>query len=172
MIPDHYFCMKQRILISYLDMKATQCRVLNFVLSPFLLINSLLMIPRTLELYKEFQEEAYSVALHPTGFFVLVGFSDKLRLMNLLIDDIRTFKEFTIRGCREVSSMCLNVVHSLSTSKSLTLQARYVLNSYHLLHSLCLWFSVRSAMVATCLQPSMEMSFRSTPSCYLRTFST
>ncbi|XP_034550436.1 cilia- and flagella-associated protein 57 isoform X2 [Notolabrus celidotus] len=56
---------------------------------------------KVLELYKEFQEEAYSVALHPTGLSILVGFSDKLRLMNLLIDDIRTFKEFTVRGCRE-----------------------------------------------------------------------
>ncbi|XP_042364189.1 cilia- and flagella-associated protein 57 [Plectropomus leopardus] len=56
---------------------------------------------KVLELYKEFQEEAYSVALHPTGLFILVGFSDKLRLMNLLIDDICTFKEFTVRGCRE-----------------------------------------------------------------------
>ncbi|KAM4581818.1 cilia- and flagella-associated protein 57 [Fundulus diaphanus] len=56
---------------------------------------------RELELYKEFQEEAFSVALHPTGLFILVGFSDKLRLMNLFIDDIRTFKEFTLRGCRE-----------------------------------------------------------------------
>ncbi|KAM9362159.1 cilia- and flagella-associated protein 57 [Symphorus nematophorus] len=56
---------------------------------------------KVLELYKEFQEEAYSVALHPTGLFILVGFSDKLRLMNLLIDDIRPFKEFTVRGCRE-----------------------------------------------------------------------
>lgn len=61
-----------------------------------------------MELYKEFQEEAFSVALHPTGLFMLVGFSDKLRLMNLLIDDIRTFKEFTVRGCREVGilSVC------------------------------------------------------------------
>ncbi|KAM4587838.1 cilia- and flagella-associated protein 57 isoform 2-T2 [Odontesthes bonariensis] len=56
---------------------------------------------KELELYKEFQEEAFSVALHPTGLFLLVGFSDKLRLMNLIIDDIRTFKEFTVRGCRE-----------------------------------------------------------------------
>ena len=55
-----------------------------------------------LELYKEFAEEAYSIALHPSGLYVLVGFSDKLRLMNLLIDDIRSFKEFTVRGCREV----------------------------------------------------------------------
>ncbi|KAJ8367313.1 hypothetical protein AAFF_G00320970 [Aldrovandia affinis] len=54
-----------------------------------------------LELHKEFQEQAFSVALHPTGLFVLVGFCDKLRLLNLLIDDIRTFMEFTVRGCRE-----------------------------------------------------------------------
>merc|ERR1719494_598157 len=56
-----------------------------------------------LELYKEFQEECYTIALHPSGLFILVGFSDKLKLMNLLIDDIRYFKEFTIRGCRECS---------------------------------------------------------------------
>ncbi|KAL4660096.1 WD repeat-containing protein 65-like [Arapaima gigas] len=55
----------------------------------------------TLELYKGFQEEAYSIALHPSGLFVLVGFADKLRWLNLLIDDIRTFKEFNMRGCRE-----------------------------------------------------------------------
>lgn len=69
-----------------------------------------------LELYKEFAEEAYSVALHPSGLYILVGFSDKLRLMNLLIDDIRTFKEFTVRGCKEVKS----VVHWVcDTHKSL-----------------------------------------------------
>ncbi|CAL1538634.1 unnamed protein product [Lymnaea stagnalis] len=54
-----------------------------------------------LELHKVFAEEAYSIALHPSGLYILVGFSDKLRLMNLLIDDIRTFKEFTVRSCRE-----------------------------------------------------------------------
>ena len=32
---------------------------------------------------------------------MLVGFADKLRLMNLLIDDIRTYKEFSIKACRE-----------------------------------------------------------------------
>jgi len=57
-----------------------------------------------LELYKEFAEEAYSVALHPSGLYVVVGFSDKLRLMNLLIDDVRTFREFPIRECREVKN--------------------------------------------------------------------
>ncbi|KAJ8263115.1 hypothetical protein COCON_G00155720 [Conger conger] len=55
----------------------------------------------SLEVYKEFQEQAFSVALHPTGLFILVGFCDKLRLLNLLINDIRTFMEFNVRGCRE-----------------------------------------------------------------------
>ncbi|KAI9346401.1 WD repeat domain 65-like protein [Zopfochytrium polystomum] len=55
----------------------------------------------TSELVKYFSEEAFSVAIHPSGLYILVGFSDKLRLMNLLIDDIRPFREFTLRGCRE-----------------------------------------------------------------------
>lgn len=63
----------------------------------------ILVYSSVLEMYMEFQEEAYSIALHPTGLYILVGFSDRLRLMNLLIDDISTFKEFNIRGCREVS---------------------------------------------------------------------
>ncbi|KAI8611737.1 WD40-repeat-containing domain protein [Chytriomyces sp. MP71] len=53
------------------------------------------------ELCKHFPEEASSVAIHPSGLYVLVGFGDKLRLMNVLIDDFRLFKEFPIRSCRE-----------------------------------------------------------------------
>ena len=53
------------------------------------------------ELVKSFSEEAYSVAFHPSGLHILVGFADKLRLMNLLMDDIRPYKEFAIKMCRE-----------------------------------------------------------------------
>ena len=45
------------------------------------------------------------MALHPSGLFVLVGFSEKLRLLNILIDDVRVFKEIAIRGCREVITL-------------------------------------------------------------------
>eukprot|EP00069_Balaena_mysticetus_P003368 bmy_16613T0 len=55
----------------------------------------------TLELFKEYQEEAYTISLHPSGHYIVVGFADKLRLMNLLIDDIRSFKEYSVRGCKE-----------------------------------------------------------------------
>ncbi len=53
------------------------------------------------EVVKFFPEDCYSVAFHPSGLHILVGFSDKLRFMNLLMDDIRVVAEFPIKGCRE-----------------------------------------------------------------------
>ena len=95
----------------------------------------------SLDVAKEFQEEAYSVAIHPSGLFLLVGFSEKLRLMNVLIDDIRPFKEIMIRGCREVrmGMTCKSSLLFLSLSPS-----------------------VPSVMVVTCLQQLMQTSFKST----------
>ncbi|GMH45741.1 hypothetical protein BSKO_13704 [Bryopsis sp. KO-2023] len=58
-------------------------------------------LDKSVELVKVFSEEAYSVALHPTGMTILVGFADKLRLMTILMDDLRTVKEMSIRACRE-----------------------------------------------------------------------
>ena len=57
---------------------------------------------RTLELSKQFAEEAFSVAMHPSGFHVIVGFFDKLRVMNLLMEDLKTFKEVPVKSCRDV----------------------------------------------------------------------
>ncbi|XRB08616.1 cilia- and flagella-associated protein 57 [Pycnococcus provasolii] len=56
---------------------------------------------RATESVREFAEEAYAVAFHPSGLHILVGFADKLRLMNLLMDDIRPYREFAVKGCRE-----------------------------------------------------------------------
>lgn len=58
-------------------------------------------IEKNTELSKTFAEEAFSVAFHPSGLHILVGFSDKLRMMNLLMDDIRPFKEIPVKACRE-----------------------------------------------------------------------
>ena len=46
-------------------------------------------------------DEAFSVSLHPSGLHVLVGFADKLRLCNLLVNDVRAYKEFAVKACRE-----------------------------------------------------------------------
>ena len=84
-----------------------------FVLFIIFLVSILVFAFSCLEMYKVFQEEAFSIALHPSGLYLLVGFSDKLRLMNILIDDIRIFKEITIRGCKEVSTVQSNL-HSMA----------------------------------------------------------
>ena len=33
---------------------------------------------------QQFEEEAYSVAIHPSGFHMVVGFSEYIRLLNVL----------------------------------------------------------------------------------------
>jgi len=58
-------------------------------------------LDKTQELCKFFGEEAYSVAFHPSGFHLIVGFSDKLRLMNVIMEDMRTYKEVPIKACKE-----------------------------------------------------------------------
>ena len=45
-----------------------------------------------MELAKKFREEIHSVAIHPDGLYVAVGFIDKIRFLNLLIDDMRLFQ--------------------------------------------------------------------------------
>ena len=45
-----------------------------------------------MELAKKFREEIHSVAIHPDGLYVAAGFIDKIRFLNLLIDDMRLFQ--------------------------------------------------------------------------------
>ena len=52
----------------------------------------------TIEFWKDFSEEVYTISIHPAGHQILAGFSDKLRLLNILIDDFRVVREFPIRG--------------------------------------------------------------------------
>jgi len=55
-----------------------------------------------LELRKEFAEPAQSVAIHPTGLFLVVSFADSLSIMNILIDDVQEFRSYPLRRTREV----------------------------------------------------------------------
>lgn len=51
-------------------------------------------------LSKTFPEDARSVSLHPTGMHALVAFPDTIRLVHVLSDDVRTFREVSLKGCR------------------------------------------------------------------------
>lgn len=53
-----------------------------------------------IELVQDFEDDVHSVALHPTGLYCVVGFSDKLRYMTITIDEIVVKREFNIRSCK------------------------------------------------------------------------
>ncbi|PRW57644.1 Cilia- and flagella-associated 57 [Chlorella sorokiniana] len=56
---------------------------------------------KSAELVKAFDEPAHSLALHPTGYLLLAGFADKLRLMTVMSDDLRVIKELPIKAARD-----------------------------------------------------------------------
>lgn len=51
---------------------------------------------------RKYQSEISAVALHPTGLFVAVGFSDRLHLMEILLNDLKTVKAFDFPKCDEI----------------------------------------------------------------------
>ena len=42
-----------------------------------------------MELGKAYDDETFSVSLHPSGLYVMVGFADKLRLLAILPEDFK-----------------------------------------------------------------------------------
>lgn len=54
------------------------------------------------ELVKKYPFDINSIALHPTGLFVAVGFSDQLHLMEILLKSLKTVKSFGFRNCNEI----------------------------------------------------------------------
>lgn len=54
------------------------------------------------ELVRKYQSEVSALALHPTGMFVAVGFSDKMHLMEILLDTLKTIKSYEFFKCDEI----------------------------------------------------------------------
>ncbi|KAK9497801.1 hypothetical protein O3M35_003723 [Rhynocoris fuscipes] len=54
-------------------------------------------------LIKDFPNEIYSASFHPSGLYCLMGFTDKLKLLLVLIDDLRAVREVDIKCCTLVS---------------------------------------------------------------------
>ncbi len=59
-------------------------------------------LTHSLELCKTFAERPCSIALHPSGWHVVIGFADRLKVCNVLMDELRLVKELAIKDCREV----------------------------------------------------------------------
>lgn len=60
-------------------------------------------LENTLEVIKYFPDEAISISIHPSGLYILAAFTNSIKLMTLLIDDIRPFWENNIPACKECS---------------------------------------------------------------------
>jgi len=61
--------------------------------------------PPTLELCELYSDEAYSVAFHPSGFHIIVGFTDRVRMMNVFTHPkkgLKSYQTIPIKGCREI----------------------------------------------------------------------
>lgn len=56
-----------------------------------------------LEICESFHDEVYCVAFHPSGYHIVAGFTDKVRMMNVFSEKkLSTFKEIPIKSCREI----------------------------------------------------------------------
>ncbi|KAJ3341287.1 Cilia- and flagella-associated protein 57 [Gonapodya sp. JEL0774] len=57
--------------------------------------------PYAPSIYRKFADDAFSVAMHPSGMYLAVAFMDRVRLLAVTVDDLRQVHEFAVRGCRE-----------------------------------------------------------------------
>lgn len=54
------------------------------------------------ELVKKYPFDVSALALHPTGLFVAIAFSDQLHLMEILLNTLKTVKSFSFPKCNEL----------------------------------------------------------------------
>ena len=56
------------------------------------------------ELSQDFHnDEPTCVALHPSGVQILVALRERVRLYNIMVDELRQYRELPLKGCRELS---------------------------------------------------------------------
>lgn len=79
-------CLKKPLIITC--SKDNTLRIWNF-------------LTNEIEVLKTFPEDMFCAALHPSGLHCAVGFSDKLRIYHVLVDDLRICLELPIKACRE-----------------------------------------------------------------------
>lgn len=56
----------------------------------------------TLDIWRLMKEDCFSLALHPSGFHIVLGLSDRVAMMNILNDDLDEYKSISIKQCKEI----------------------------------------------------------------------
>ena len=59
--------------------------------------------PFKLEFAYPCADEAHSLALHPSGFQMVIGFGEKIEMMNILDKTLVPYKSIPIKNCREIA---------------------------------------------------------------------
>lgn len=57
----------------------------------------------SLEIMKDFEDESYAVAFHPSGFHIIAAFNEKILMLNIFENDLIPFKEIHMKSCKEIS---------------------------------------------------------------------
>ena len=57
---------------------------------------------KSLEISCIFKEEGHGVAFHPSGFHIVVGFTDKLRFINIISKTLVVYKEIPLKSCKVI----------------------------------------------------------------------
>lgn len=52
---------------------------------------------------KDFEDESYAVAFHPSGFHIIAAFNEKILMLNIFENDLIPFKEIHMKSCKEIS---------------------------------------------------------------------
>jgi cilia- and flagella-associated protein 57 len=66
-----------------------------------------------------------SIALHPSGLHIAIAFPSYVRLMNILMDDVTTYKELSMKGCTEVKYSNGGQYIAFANSASVSIVATY-----------------------------------------------
>ena len=59
-------------------------------------------LEKTLEVCEKYNEEPTALAIHPSGFHLVVGFTSCLKMMNIFSGSLKTYKEFKSKNCYEI----------------------------------------------------------------------
>lgn len=57
---------------------------------------------RTLDLLHYFSEEPLCVSFHPSGYLIVAGFSDKIRVLSVQMRALQIIQEIPIKACRDI----------------------------------------------------------------------
>jgi WD40 repeat protein len=79
------------------------------------------------------EEDPLSVSIHPSGFHVLVGFKERVRMYNVLRDTIKELRSMPIKHCRELRFSTGGNMFAVAYGINLEI---YDTNTFSLLYSL------------------------------------